>query len=148
MSYYLPAGLWYDYYDNAPFLSSGEYMVHNWLRLDTPTPLYVRAGSILATQTPGLSTRDRARGLIPDSVSAGPRVQQVLVQVGRQAEAAVACRHDSAGCFQGRAGTEERAQGLIGPAGGAGWRAGSATVVQDFRLLLEFLETTGLASHL
>ncbi|KAK8777661.1 hypothetical protein V5799_028996 [Amblyomma americanum] len=59
MSYYLPAGLWYDYYDNAPFLSSGEYMVHNWLRLDTPTPLYVRAGSILATQTPGLSTRDR-----------------------------------------------------------------------------------------
>lgn len=59
MSYYLPAGLWYDYYDNTPFLSSGEYMVHNWLKLNTPTPLYVRAGSILPTQTPGLNTRDR-----------------------------------------------------------------------------------------
>ncbi|XP_037556511.2 maltase-glucoamylase-like isoform X3 [Dermacentor silvarum] len=59
MSFYLPAGLWYEYYDNTPFLSSGEYMVHNWLTLKTPTPLYVRAGSVLPTQTPGLNTHDR-----------------------------------------------------------------------------------------
>ncbi|XP_037528192.1 maltase-glucoamylase [Rhipicephalus sanguineus] len=59
MSFYLPTGLWYEYYDNTPFLSSGEYMVHNWLKLKTPTPLYVRAGSILPTQTPGMNTRDR-----------------------------------------------------------------------------------------
>lgn len=59
MSFYLPTGLWYEYYDNSPFLSSGEYMVHNWLKLKTPTPLYVRAGSILPTQTPGMSTWDR-----------------------------------------------------------------------------------------
>ncbi|XP_077548746.1 lysosomal alpha-glucosidase-like [Haemaphysalis longicornis] len=50
MSFYIPAGLWYNYYQNTPFLSSGEYMVHNWLTLQTSTPLYVKAGSILPTQ--------------------------------------------------------------------------------------------------
>lgn len=50
MSFYIPAGLWYNYYQNTPFLSSGEYMVRNWLTLQTPTPLYVKAGSILPTQ--------------------------------------------------------------------------------------------------
>ncbi|CAN8010658.1 unnamed protein product, partial [Ixodes pacificus] len=58
MSFYVPRGLWYNYYTNAPFPSTGEYMILDDVTLSTKTPLYVRAGSVIPTQKPGMSTRD------------------------------------------------------------------------------------------
>ncbi|XP_015930991.1 sucrase-isomaltase, intestinal [Parasteatoda tepidariorum] len=59
INFYLPEGIWYDYYQGGPFVSSGEWFSETggpFLDSKQPAVLHIRAGHILTLQKPSETT--------------------------------------------------------------------------------------------